>query len=600
MARTPSTIAGALVLTAFACALSDRPEFDGERSDASAPELPSIDAGDSGCTTGGLVCSRDLHSVLDACTEAVVEECPPEMGCAGGHCVPACTSAETNKGTVGCTFWTVPSSGEVFNEQAGGCFAASITNTWNLPVHIEAEYEGAPLDISRSTFIPRVTGTTIEYEPLTGPLPPREVALVFLSQAEDVGPNVIRCPKPVAVAKNPLPPRTGRAHAFRLSTDLPVSAYSVFPYGGASSAISAATVLLPISSWGKNYVMVDAWDVQDVPLQPGLGFPESQGAMQIVAAEDDTRVSIGGEPGATGGSAATTEVTLARGELFQVLQRRTFAGRPIEASKPVAVFGGADCFNVPIGTLACDSAQQQIPPLSAWGKEYAAVRYRNRTDLYLGEGAAVDNEPVPWRIVGAANDTLLEYEPKRPANAPTKIGVGEAKTFWSQEPFVVRSQDADHPFYLAGYMTGAASDGAQRIGDPDFVNVIPTDQYLDSYVFFADVTYQFTTLTVVRRNDGHGFANVTLDCAGVLSGWKKLDGSPADGTGRFEYTYVDLLRHWSPQPYRDGGMCGSGRHEMQSDGPFAVTVWGLAPYDSYAYPGGAGVRPLTAVHVPVK
>ncbi|MDF2696313.1 MAG: hypothetical protein K0S65_4696 [Labilithrix sp.] len=440
-------------------------------------------------------------------------------------------------------------------------------------------------------------------EALTGPLPPREVAIVFLSQAPILPPSGIPCPHPPALTKNPLPSATGYAHAFRLGTDFPVSAYSVFPYGGAASAISAATVLLPLSSWGENYLMVDGWDAREIDVA------QSQAAIQIVAAYDDTKVNIGAEVagahpvtdgGADGGSNGTTQLTLGKGEVLQILQRRDFAGKPIEASKPIALFGGADCFDVPPLIKYCDSAQQQIPPLAAWGHEYAAVRYRNRTDLVLGEGASVDEESVPWRIVGAAEDTLLVYEPERPTSAPLKLRLGESKIFWSQKPFVVRSQDSAHPFYLAGYMTGADSDGAQFIGDPDFVNVIPADQYLDSYVFFADVTYQFTTLTVIRRNDGNGFLDVSLDCAGVLSGWKKLDGSPADGTGRFEYTYVDLLRHWSPQRYLDGGLCGSGRHEMTSDGPFAVTVWGLAPYDSYAYPGGAGLRPLSATRVPVK
>ena len=600
MARAFRVVAGTMLLvgTAIACATAERPHFDQDRADADADAPPAFggDGGD-GCASTELVCSRDLHAVLDACTREVVETCPPEMGCAEGRCVPACASAEANKGTVGCTFWTIPSSGEMYEDETGACFAASITNTWSMPVGIEAEYDGAPLDISKSTFIPHVTGDKIDYEPLEGPLPPGQVAIIFLSQASILRPSAIRCPRPAAMDENPLPFGSGRGHAFRLSTDFPVSAYSVFPYGGAASAISAATVLLPLSSWGQNYLMVDGWDANEVD------EAKSRAAIQIVAAYDDTRVKIGDEVAGTFSDASapgTTELTLSKGEVLQLLQRRNFTGKPVEADKPIALFGGADCFDVPPKIKYCDSAHQQIPPLAAWGNEYVAVRYRNRADLWFGEGSAAADETVPWRIVGAADDTTLTYEPERPPTAPLKLAQGESRIFWAEKPFVVRSQDSAHPFYLAGYMTGADSDGTQKIGDPDFVNIVPADQYLDSYVFFADVTYEFTTLTVIRRNDGAGFADVTLDCAGVLHGWRKLDGSPADGTGRFEYTYVDLVRHGDPQPYAGGGTCGSGRHEMKSDGPFGVTVWGLAPYDSYAYPGGAGLRPLSNVRVPVK
>lgn len=602
MARSIALVGTILVASVVACAAGKKHEFDDDAAVVDDAPPPLVEDASSACDASAVVCSRDLHSVIDVCSGTVVQSCPSDMGCAEGRCVPACESAEKSQGTVGCAFWTTPATGDVFPGQAGGCFAASIANTWNAAVHIEAEYDGQALDISKSTFLPRVNGHQVDYEPLEGPLPPSEVAIVFLSQDPLLPPGAIKCPRPAAVAANPLPTGTGRAHAFHLTTDLPVSAYSVFPYGGAASAISAATNLLPIASWGTNYLMIDGWESRTVDVA------NSQSAIQIVASADDTEVRIGaevagGEPTGDGG-VGQTSLTLARGEVYQILQRRDFAGKAIESNKPIAVFGGADCFDVPSSIEYCDSAQQQIPPISAWGSEYAAVRFRNRTDLVHGEGAAVDEESVPWRIVGAADGTTLSYAPERPSDAPTKLAAGEATIFWSNKRFVVKSQDHDHPFYLAAYMTGADSDGAQAIGDPDFVNVVPANQYLDAYVFFADVTYEYTTLTVVRRNEGKGFQEVNLDCAGVLTNWKNLDGphpnAASDGTATFEWTYVDLVRHWDPQPYAGGGTCGSGRHEIRSDGPFTVTVWGLAPYDSYAYPVGAGIRNLTNVRVTVK
>lgn len=184
-------------------------------------------------------------------------------------------------------------------------------------------------------------------------------------------------------------------------------------------------------------------------------------------------------------------------------------------------------------------------------------------------------------------------------------------TFNTAGPFVVRSQDAQHPFYMSAHMTGAAAfdpstndpsatpDGR---GDPEFVNVIPPAEFLDSYVFFTDPTYSETNLVLVRVKGPKGFSDVKLDCAGTLTGWQ-----PVGTSGAYEYTRINLVRHnFAPQ-----GNCDNGRHEIASTSPFGLTVWGWGSaetgdmlmgfntqYVSYAYPAGAGVQPINTVVVP--
>lgn len=82
------------------------------------------------------------------------------------------------------------------------------------------------------------------------------------------------------------------------------------------------------------------------------------------------------------------------------------------------------------------------------------------------------------------------------------------------------------------------------------------------------------------------FADVILDCAGPLTGWEPL--------GAFEYTRVDLVTGGEPV-----AGCDNGRHEMASDAPFGVTVWGWAAAPrSYGYPLGAGLADLNDVVPP--
>jgi hypothetical protein len=290
-----------------------------------------------------------------------------------------------------------------------------------------------------------------------------------------------------------------------------------------------------------------------------------------------------------------------KGQLLQLEQSTELTGSAIQSNKPVGVFGGATCLSIDVGAAACDGAHQQLPPVRALGSKYVGVRYRNRFD---GK-----EEAPPWRLVGAVDGTTLAYEPSMPAGAPTTLKQGEVKEFNSAGPFVVKSQDDKHPFYISGHMTGCATLGQPLDcrGDPEFVNVIPAQQYLNSYVFFTDPTYPETDLVVTRSKANGAFADVTLDClGGPVTGWQ-----PVGSSGEFEYTRVDLSRG---NFVKQAG-CDNGRHEMKSTAPFGLTVWGwgsaatggaftgtggggfYSQAVSYAYPAGAGVKPVNTVVV---
>jgi hypothetical protein len=184
------------------------------------------------------------------------------------------------------------------------------------------------------------------------------------------------------------------------------------------------------------------------------------------------------------------------------------------------------------------------------------------------------------------------------------LRAGESILFWTAEPFVVSSQDRDHPFYLGAYMTGGdflpgERDPAQQTaGDPEFVNVVPTDQYMKDYTFFTDPTYPETNLVVVRAPGADGrFADVSLACAGApVTGWAPLGGG-------FEFARVDLTTGFFKAALPG---CSNGRQHMTSAAPFAVTVWGWGSkavrgsnYVSYAYPAGAALGAVNTARPPV-
>jgi hypothetical protein len=280
----------------------------------------------------------------------------------------------------------------------------------------------------------------------------------------------------------------------------------------------------------------------------------------------------------------------------QFTQPAELTGSPILADKPVGVWGGATCLNIDPSTCCCDSSHQQLFPVKTLGSEYVAARYRDR---YPSEP-----ETTPWRIMGAVAGTTLTYEPATPNGAPTVLDVGQVGIFGTIAPFVVRSQDAAHPFYMSAHMTGAETlqSKAGVRGDPEFVNVIPPGEFLSSYVFFTDPTYPETNLVITRvATSGGTFNDVTMDCGtggGVVTGWL-----PVGSSGKYQYARFDL----STGDFAGVNGCNNGRHEIKSNTPFGLTVWGwgseatgavYSEYVSYAYPAGASVQPINTVVVP--
>jgi hypothetical protein len=281
-----------------------------------------------------------------------------------------------------------------------------------------------------------------------------------------------------------------------------------------------------------------------------------------------TLSSAGGKPPIPAGT--TGEIVLQRGQFVQFTQIEEINGTAVASDKPISLVGGATCMNIPNENAACDSIHQQLPPIRLLGDTYVATRYRDR------EGPA-EPESTPWRILAAADGTTLTYDPPIP-EAPAKLDRGQWKEFWAPGPFVVKSQDASHPIYVASYMTGGANVSTDE-GDPEMVNVLPIGQYLSSYLFLTDPTYGNTNLVFVRAPENGVYEDVQLDCVGTVQGWTKV------GSSGYEVAYVDLVRKGLPQ-----GTCENGVHRATSRRPVALTVWGWDRFASNGYPAGMGTK----------
>jgi hypothetical protein len=579
----------------------------------------------------------------------LLEQCEARQGAV--QCVNPCVDSLGNDTSNGCDFYAVEM--DTAPDATGVCYAVFVVNQWKTgqPARLQVTLGPSVLPIEQFARIPTGTGTGITYapfDPVAG-LPTNQIAILFLSRdpTHAGDPNggppdpafLADCPPGVtpAVVGDAALHGTGTGTAFHITANVPIVAYQMLPYGGGHARVTGSTLLVPTNAWDTNYLVADAYEAPDpkiIPIMPGVRPPGP--TTVIVASQDATTVTlkptvdVQAGPSIVGAPAnAPVTYTLNQGQYLQFSQRAELTGSAVQADKPIAVIGGSTLMDVPLTSVRADTAEQMLPPVRALGSEYVAVRYRNRGST---------EEIVPWRMVGAVDGTELTFDPPQGV-APATIDAQELIEFDAPGPFVVRSQDASHPFYLAAYMTGGCGEAAtgddagdpwtcpdtigllKGFGDPEFMNVVPPAQFLPRYTFFTDPTYPETNLVVIRVRDTQTaeMPQVTLDCAGVLGGWQ-----PVGSSGNFEMTRVDL----STGNFQGVGGCNNGVHTITAvlvgatgtpppTPLIGVTVWGWGndvtwPTDvvnsadesnpnftrwvSYGYPAGANFKPLnTAV-----
>ncbi len=527
-------------------------------------------------------CSLDGRSVVNSCTGEVYETCAADKACGAAKCLDPCEAAAADRSSDGCEFYFAAPRFQYWPLQS--CHAVFVTNSSNQPATLGLEFRGRTLDLSRSAY--RAVPNSTDLEVLQGPIAPGESAILFVSDRDQTKSRTpqeksdyISCPKAVTAAIEEDFGTFGSniGPAFRLTSNVPVGLASMFPYGGASSYTPSATLVLPVTAWAKEHVIVNGWE-------GSYGDPTTQ----IYASEDDTEITIIGKKAISNGNGfkgaaagMPTKITLAKGQFVQLVQTQELTGSVVSSNKPTITLGGNTCAFLPKNQGPCDTLAQVIPSFEQWGSEYVGVSYRPRT-----KGT---DELVWYRIVGGRDGTELDYDPVKPAGAPLTLNAGELVLFRARanDPFVVRSRDAEHPFYLGVHMSGSSGAGLGGMGDPDFVNVVPAGQYRSAYSFYADSSYRENSLVIIRKSVRGEFKPVWLECAGDLDGFV-----PIGDRGEYEYRRVDLSRGFKPGEAFGDKQCTTGLQRMRSEGPFSATIWGWDIAASYGYTAGMAIRKL--------
>lgn len=501
------------------------------------------------CTPDEVTCTSSTS--LQACNPlgtALLEPvaCPADQLCdsEAAACMPACEVVAKRQSSIGCEFWAV----DMANVPPRDAFvyAVAVSNPHaTLPVSVEiydANDNGAEQLILSDTIPPRQAKPLLLSGKSNGKMGHYPGDAGFLS---------------TGIAK-------GRA--FRVKSNLPIVATQFNPLGGALAFTTDASLLLPTHALGTRYYHL-AWD-------KGLG---AGSALVVVATDDQTTVTLtstvdlpaglNGLPALKKGVA--TQVQLARYDYIQLSSSAgDLTGAQISSDKPIAVFGGHSCGQVPdTMTDYCDHLEEQIFPVDTWGTDYVAIRAPKRGD-----------EDMMWRVLARETGAKVTFNPKPEGlDAAVKtIPPGGSLQFSASGDFQISS---DNPILVAGYLFGCAATGDPACpGDPSMVLMVPVEQWLTDYVFLVDDSYTQDNAKLVRKAMNQ---NVDIGCLGPVPDdhWTAIPGTQ----------YLTAVVNINPGE----GDCKPGTNTATTQtNPFGIIVIGEADGASYAYPGGMALKEI--------
>lgn len=526
------------------------------------PREQPIATGQTGASSAGTTAQAESSGpasgggVLDVADEPGTSD----SGDTPGPSILTCAEAEDAQSNQGCEFWAVDLPQAWGASATGGLvpedliFAVVVANTHPQEAAQVRVFSGAENEALESASVE--PGGTHEFRLPSQNVPPRE--------------------------------NSAGVPAFRVESDLPITAYQFNPIGNVLTAFSTdASVLFPTHVLGSDYIAVTSDSVLLLAENGnGLMVPDNAGAfISVVATQDGTFVDLVPAwpdlyPGSTSG------VALDRGEVFTAISvgvdldvegwpdaptepgAGNLSGSRVIANKPIAVFSGNVSAIEPAPSPDCcaDHIEHQMLPLVAWGSTYAAA-------LAPAGAAPGASDPTAFRIVGAFDDTALSYDPSPPPGAPTVVNAGEAVRFRATAPFVVTGDDPDKPFALVEFLlSNQAIDEDGQPGDPAMIALPPVEQFQHTYIFLVPNGFESNYVTVILPAG----TDVEIDGAPLEAGAVRPLGMLDERA--FEFAHVPLT---------------SGSHALEATEPVGIVSVGYASDVSYGYPGGAGLSSIT-------
>ena len=307
----------------------------------------------------------------------------------------------------------------------------------------------------------------------------------------------------------------------------------------------------------------------------GAGLTDIHSLIGIVSTENDTlltitptrNVTIGTESVGAGDS---IDVTLHRAETLLIAFVGDLTGTKVTSNRPISFFSGDQCTFVPSGVLACDQIVEQLPPVEAWGRQFATTPLKSRMRFDV------------FRILASENNTFVNISCSHRSGTQ-----GYVDTFVLNETgfadVEVNSTDfcwmeADKGILLLQFAVGTQVDHVP--GDPFMALVPAVSHYTNLF-----------TLPIVNSslNDFTHYLNIIIPAEHYQPDQIFMDGQSLQSR---ELEFVAIVRNGETMAYASQVEVNATTHTLihgNSRGLFGVVSYGFAYRAAYGHVGGMRV-----------
>ena len=285
----------------------------------------------------------------------------------------------------------------------------------------------------------------------------------------------------------------------------------------------------------------------------------------IVSVENDTmltitptqNVTIGTETVEAGNS---IDVTLARAETLLIAFVGDLTGTKVTSNRPISFFCGDQCPYIPRGVPYCDQIVEQLPPVEAWGRQFATAPLKTRSfDVF--------------RIVASANSTTVIVSCIHHVctfdlneGGYTDVQVSSTDFCW---------MEADKKILLLQFSVGTRADSMP--GDPFMALVPAVSHYTNTF-----------TLPIVNSslNDFTHYLNIIIPAEHYQPDQIFLDGQSLQSLA---LTFVAIVHNGETMAYATQVKVSATTHTLihgKSTGVIGATAYGFALHASYGHIAG--------------
>ena len=263
-------------------------------------------------------------------------------------------------------------------------------------------------------------------------------------------------------------------------------------------------------------------------------------------------------------------VTLNRLETYQIESSQDLTGTWVVSNKPLSVFAGHECTDVPEGVTACDHLFEQVPATATWGRFFFLVSSDSVGRI----------SPELYRIVTSRPSTTVTitcYSLQESLHSFSYHAyiepVGGFEQFQMERDNYCYAA-ADKPVLVMQYAYGGSANN--DVGDPFMMMTIPNEQYVTNTTirFFAYDNFT-SAITIIVLQQGYPY-NVLLDGITLTENWKQLYCSEEQLCG---------YALWLP--------VSTGYHSVQhlsGTVPVVVYIYGFEFYLGYGYPAALSLQ----------